>query len=107
MADADDPIQYFRHWGRRQYLTRYEQERRARAKSEGARRVDVTLEDYATVMAYLKGMNRLMAERNIRALPFRLSTADVIREALSRAAGDILDEDDKVAKFGGRRFLDE
>ena len=112
MADADDPIQYFRHWGRRQYLTRYEQERRARAKSEGARRVDVTLdakalEDYATVLAYLKGMNRLMAERNIRALPFRLSTADVIREALSRAAGDILDEDDKVAKFGGRRFLDE
>jgi hypothetical protein len=58
MADADDPIQYLRRWGRRQYLTRYEQERRAIAKAEGARRVDATLDakaldDYATMLACL------------------------------------------------------
>jgi hypothetical protein len=110
MADADGPLQYFRRWGRRQYLTRYERERRARAKSEGARRVDVTLDaqaldDYATVLAYLKGMNRLMAGLSRPLPPYRLS-ATVIRMALRRAASDILEEDDETAKSGGRRILD-
>jgi hypothetical protein len=68
MADAADPIQYFSRWRRRQYLTRYEQGRRAIAKAEGARRIDVTLDakaldDYATVRSYLKGLNRFSSER--------------------------------------------
>ena len=112
MAYAKDSIQYFRRWGRRQYLTRYEQERRAMAKAEGARRIDVTLDakaldDYATVLAYLKHMNRLMAERNIPALPFRLSATEVIRMALDQAAQSIRDDENEAAKSGRRRFLDE
>jgi hypothetical protein len=60
MAEGEDSIQYFRRWARRQYLTKHEQERRARAKAEGARRIDVTLsaqalDDYATVRCYLEG----------------------------------------------------
>jgi hypothetical protein len=114
MADADGPIQYFRRCGRRQYLTRYEQERRARAKSEGARRVDVTLDakaldDYATVRSYLKSLNRLLAERPAFALApsTRLSDTEVIRLALSYAASSMQDDDDQAAKSGRRRFLDE
>jgi hypothetical protein len=112
MTARDDAIQYFRRWGRRQYLTRYEHERRAMAKSEGARRVDVTLDaralgDYATVLAYLRGMNRLMAGLSKPLPPTRLSATEVIRLALSYAASTMRDEDDEAAKSGGRRFLDE
>lgn len=58
MTEGEDSIQYFRRWGRRRYLTKHEQERRAKAKAEGARQIDVTLsaqalDDYATVQAYL------------------------------------------------------
>jgi hypothetical protein len=107
----DDQIQYFRRWRRRDYLTRYEQERRAGAKAEGARRIDVTLdaemlENYATVQAYLKGMNRLFAQRNIRAAPFRLSATEVIRMALKRAADSIRDDEEDAIKYGMQRFLD-
>jgi hypothetical protein len=40
MADDEDSAQYFRRWARREYLTKHEQQRRA--KAEGARRTDVT-----------------------------------------------------------------
>jgi hypothetical protein len=108
----EDTIQYFRRWGRRRYLTEYEQERRRQAKAEGSRRIDVTLnakalDDYATVLAWLKGLNRHMATFSKPLPPTRLSATEIIRAALSRAAYDIREEDDKAAKSGGRRFLDE
>jgi hypothetical protein len=112
MADTDSPIQYFRRWRRRQYLTRYEHERRAMAKSEGARRVDVTLDaraldDYATVRSYLKSLNRFSSEHKLPGWPVRLSATEIIRTALDRAAYSIRDGEDEAAKSGGRRFLDE
>jgi hypothetical protein len=113
MADREDTIQYFRRWARRQYLTGYEQERRRQAKAEGSRRIDVTLnakalDDYATVLAYLKGLNRHMAKFNNPVWePFRLSTAEVINTALSYAANTMIEEDDRNAKSGLRRMLDE
>ena len=99
MAEGEDSIQYFHRWARRQYLTKHEQERRARAKAEGARRIDVTLsaqalDDYATVRCYLQRLNRIATERNIPMPPFRLSDTEVITAALSRAASAI--EDDKT-----------
>jgi hypothetical protein len=112
MTARDDAIQYFRRWERRQYLTHYEQERRARAKAEGARRVDVTLDakaldDYATVLAYLKGINRFMAGMKKPLPPTRLSDTEVIRLALSYAAATMRDEDDEAIKTGRRRMLAE
>jgi hypothetical protein len=112
MTDRDDAIRNFRRWGRRIYLTRYEHERRARAKSEGARRVDVTLDakaldDYATVLAYLRGFNRFASERKLPGWPVRLSATEIIRLALDRAAWSIRDDEDEAAKSGGRRFLEE
>jgi hypothetical protein len=97
--DGEGAIQYFRRLRRRDYLTEYEQERRRQAKAEGSRRIDVTLnpealDDYATVRSYLKRLNRLMAERNIKADPFRLSAAEIIHTALRQAAAAI-EKDDK------------
>jgi hypothetical protein len=43
MAEGEDSIQYFRRWVRREYLTQHAKQRRAKAKAEGARRLDVTL----------------------------------------------------------------
>jgi hypothetical protein len=65
------------------------------------------LDDYAIVQSYLKGMNRFCTERKILGWPVRLSATEIITTALSRAASDILEEDDKAAKSGGRRFLDQ
>jgi hypothetical protein len=95
-----DSIQYFHRWARRQYLTKHEQERRARAKAEGAQRIDVTLsakalEDYATVRFWLEDLNRIAVERNIPMPPIQLSDTEIITAALRRAASAIL-EDDKA-----------
>jgi hypothetical protein len=111
MADDEDATQYFRRLRRRQYLTEHEQERWRQAKAEGARRIDVTLtakalDDYAIVRSYLKGLNRIMAERNMGP-PFRLSAAEVVAMALSYAAAVMLEEDDREAKAGHRRPLAE
>jgi hypothetical protein len=102
--------QYFRRLARRQYLTEHEQQRRARAKAEGARRIDVTLnakalDDYATVRRYLEGLNRLMRERRIE--PARLSDSEIIAHALNRTASCIREEDTQAAKAGLRRPLVE
>jgi hypothetical protein len=99
-GEGEDSIQYFHRWARRQYLTKREQERRARAKAEGARRFDVTLsdkalEDYATVRFWLEDLNRIAVERNIPMPPIRLSDTEIITAALRRAASAIL-EDDKA-----------
>jgi hypothetical protein len=112
MAEGEDSIQYFRRWARRDYLTKHEKQRRAKAKTEGARRVDVTLDakaldDYATVRSYLKGLNRFASERNMLGFPVRLSATEIIRLALDRAAASIRDDDTQAAKSGGRRFLVE
>jgi len=82
------------------------------AKSEGARRVDVTLDaraldDYATVRSYLKSLNRFSSEHKLPGWPVRLSVTEIIRTALDRAAYSIRDDEDEAAKSGGRRFLDE
>jgi hypothetical protein len=106
----DDTRQYFRRFARREYLRQHESQRRANAKTQGARRLDVTLhgkslEDYETVCGYLRGMNRLAAERKLFGFPIRLSATEVVRLALSRAAFDILEEDAKAAKSGQLRML--
>ena len=105
---GENATQYFHRWARRQYLTKREQERRARAKAEGARRFDVTLsakalEDYATVRLYVEGLNRWFAEHpmrlsngeSVKTPPIRLSDTEIITAALRRAASAIL-EDDKA-----------
>jgi hypothetical protein len=113
MTAREDFIRYSRRWARRQYLTSYEQERRRQAKAEGSRRIDVTLDakaltDYATVLAYLKGINRLMAERFMKPLPpTRLSDTEVIKLALDYAASAMREEDDQNAKSGLHRMLAE
>jgi hypothetical protein len=65
------------------------------------------LDDYATVLAWLKGMNRHMATFSKPLPPTRLSATQIIRMALRYAANDMRDEDDKAAKSGTRRMLDE
>ena len=111
--DGEKANQYLRRLHRRDYLTEYEQERRRQAKAEGSRRIDVTLDakaldDYATVLAYLKGMNRLIAERVKMPLPpTRLSDTEVIRLALDYAAASMREEDSKAAKAGLHRMLAE
>jgi hypothetical protein len=110
--DGEKARQYFRRLRRRDYLTEYEQERRRQAKAEGSRRIDVTLnakalDDYATVLAWLKGLNRHIATFSKPLPPTRLSATEIIRMALNYAASDMREEDDKAAKTGGRRMLDE
>jgi hypothetical protein len=117
---GENATQYFRRRARRQYLTEHEHQRRARAKAEGARRVDVTLsgqalDDYATVRLYVEGLNRWFAEHpmrlsngeSVKTPPIRLSDTEIITLALSRAASAIHDEDDQAAKAGLRRPLVE
>ena len=101
MADDGDAGQYFRRWARREYLTKHEKQRRAMARAEGARRIDVTLnaealDDYATVRSFLEGVNRIMAERNLPGTPFRLSATEVINAALRQAAAAIQEEERKA-----------
>jgi hypothetical protein len=110
--DGENATQYFRRLNRRDYLTEYEQERRRQARAEGSRRIDVTLnakalDDYATVLAWLKGVNRFMAGMKKPLPPTRLSATEIIRLALSYAASDMREEDAKAAKSGLRRMLDE
>jgi hypothetical protein len=120
MAGDEDATQYFRRWARRKYLTEHEQQRRARAKAEGARRIDVTLnakalDDYATVRRYIEGLNRWFAEHSLRLSdtesakvpPIRLSDTEIITMALDRAAAAICKDDDQSAKAGLRRPLVE
>jgi hypothetical protein len=90
-----DPI--FSPWGAPAIPDQARTERRARAKAEGARRIDVTLsaqalDDYATVRCYLERLNRIATERNIPMPPFRLSDTEVITAALRRAASAIEDD---------------
>ena len=78
-------------WHRREYLRQHEKQRRAGLKAEGARRIDITLrgkalDDYATVRRYVEGLNQLIAEREIKQPPLRLSDAEIIKMALSYAA---------------------
>jgi hypothetical protein len=96
-GEGEDSIQYCHRWARRQYLTKHEQERRARAKAEGARRIDVTLsgetlDDYATVRRWLEELNQSAAERKFLGFPIRLSDTEIIKTALRRAASAIQDE---------------
>jgi hypothetical protein len=111
MAEGEDSIQYFRRWARRQYLTKHEQQRRTRAKAEGARRIDVTLrgqmlEDFERVKQWLDGVNRIGIERGIYNRPKtmpdgrtvtipppRLSDTEIIKSALSLAAAHLDDEE--------------
>jgi len=62
----DDPWAGLRRWHRREYLRQHEKQRRATLKTEGARRIDVTLrgemlDDYATVRQYIEGIERSRA----------------------------------------------
>ena len=80
--DGENTRQYSRRLYRRDYLTEYEQERRRQAKAEGSRRIDVTLnakalDDYATVLAWLKGLNRRMATFSKPLPPTRLSATGI------------------------------
>src|SRR6516165_6980247 len=82
-----------------------EKQRRAGLKAEGALRVDITLrgkalDDYATVRRYVEGLNQLIAEREIKQPPLRLSDTEIIKMALSYAADAMREADDKAAKQG-------
>jgi hypothetical protein len=94
VAEDEDSIQYFRRWGRRDYLRKHANQRRAAARAEGARRIDVTLRgkalrDYATVRRYIEDLNRIASERKILGWPIRLSDTEIINVALDRAASAI------------------
>jgi len=88
---------------RREYLRRHAADRRATAKAEGARRIDVTLrgkalDNYAVVRGYLEHLNQLVRSRpSVAALygnapAFRLSDTEVIDMAL-KCAADVIAED--------------
>jgi hypothetical protein len=105
MSGIRDPG--LRRFLRREYLRNHAQARRAAAKSEGARRIDVTLhgealDNYETVRQYLKGIERLGAERIKSWRPRRrpISDTEVIRMALDRAAAAMREDDEKAAKQG-------
>jgi hypothetical protein len=117
---TDNPL---RRWARRAYLDEHQRQRRADLKAEGARRIDVTLrgkalDDYATVRAWLEGLNRLGIERGIftkpktgpdgmtfTVPPFRLSDTEVIKMALSRAASAIWEDEERARKQGLRQMI--
>jgi hypothetical protein len=88
-----------RMW-RREYLRRHAQTRRVENRNGGARRIDITLEgkdldNYEAVRGWLEELNRTIGSspnKIIRPLPFRLSAAEVIKEALKRAASAIIEE---------------
>ena len=106
----DDPWAGLRRWHRREYLRQHEKQRRAGLKAEGARRIDITLrgkalDDYATVRRYVEGLNQLIAEREIKQPPLRLSDTDIIKMALSYAADAMREADDKAAKQGSVTML--
>jgi hypothetical protein len=108
--DGENARQYFRRLQRRDYLTGYEQERRRQATAEGSRRIDVTLdakalEDYATVLAYLRGLNKKLA--SISTPLVRVSAQEVIRLALSHAAFSMWEDYDQAAKKGSYSMLAE
>jgi hypothetical protein len=108
--DGENARQYFRRLQRRDYLTGYEQERRRQATAEGSRRIDVTLdakalEDYATVLAYLRGLNKKLA--SISTPLVRVSAQEVIRLALSHAAFSMWEDYDQAAKKGSCSMLAE
>ena len=64
------------------------------------------LDDFATVRRYLEGLNRFAAKRNMAGWAHvRPSDTEVLKMALSRAAADIWEEDDRAAKAGQRRIL--
>ena len=112
MAEGEDSIQYFRCWVRREYITQHAKQRRAKAKAEGARRLDVTLsgaalDDYATVRQYIEGLNCFASERKIFGFPIRLSDFEIVKIALVRAAASIREDDDQAAKSSRPRFLGE
>jgi hypothetical protein len=96
---TDEATETFLHrWRRRNYLTDRARKRRAASRQRGARRIDVTLEgeafdDYAVVRDHLEGINRIMAERSIKADPFRLSDPEVIKAALRLAVSKIFEDD--------------
>jgi hypothetical protein len=77
---------------RREYVRRHAQARRAAARQEGARRIDVTLkadalDNYATVRRYIEAIDKLI-DRNPK-IPRRhrpISDTDVINWALNKAA---------------------
>jgi len=101
----DDPWAGLRRWHRREYLRQHEKQRHGGWKAEGARRIHVTLrgkalDDYATVRRYVEGLNQLIAEREIKQPPIRLSDTEIIKMALSYAADAMREAHDKAAKQG-------
>jgi hypothetical protein len=88
-----------RKWLRRVYLRQHAANRRATAKAEGARRIDITLrgemlDNYAVVRGYLEHLNQLARPLAVfgNASAFRLSDTEVIAMALRRAASEITEE---------------
>jgi hypothetical protein len=105
MSGIRDPG--LRRFLRREYLRNHAQARRAADKSEGARRIDVTLHgaalaDYATVRRHIEGFERLAQERNISWTPRRrpISDTEVIHHALSWAAARMREDDEDAAAEG-------
>lgn len=100
-----------RRWRRQEYLRQHAEQRRATAKAAGAKRIDVTLQgamldDYATVRRYIQGLNRLIADRKVPALPIRLSDTEIIKMALNHAAASIRENDEQARRDGLIRMLD-
>jgi hypothetical protein len=106
------PTDVFRKWRRQTYLQQYAADRRAAAKAEGARRIDVTLhgaalDHYAVVRGHLEELNRFLAARSmlhpptglrVTLPPYRLSDPEVIRQALDIAAHKILEDEAEQKK---------
>lgn len=97
-----------RRWQTREYLRQHAANRRADAKADGARRIDVTLrgedlDDFEQVKRWLDGVNRLAAERSFTTPdgtrhvipPGRLSDAEIIRQALRFATAWIEQEENE------------
>jgi hypothetical protein len=107
---TDDNSAAMRQWRRREYLRQHAGRRRATAKSAGAKRIDVTLDerdrdDFERVKQWLDDNNRLGIERGFyntpktlpdgttfTVPPARLSDREIIKTALRLAVGAIEDE---------------
>jgi hypothetical protein len=75
---SDDGWAYFRRQHRKEYLRRHAEARRAGAKRDGARRIDVTLQgdaldNFKRVKQWLDGNNRIGIERGFYNTPKTLS----------------------------------
>jgi hypothetical protein len=108
---SEDPYAAMRRWHRQDYLRRHELQRRANLKTQGSRRIDITLnpetlDNLDTIRRYLKAINRHIDNnpKIPRRLRQQISYTEIITSALRIAADHLEEEDAKAAKQWPKNF---